>query len=39
MRVTLGGESRQAVGHRPLRRVEYLLLGLGVLALGVCALV
>jgi sortase A len=39
MRVTLRGESRRTVGHRLLRWVEYLLLGLGVLALGVCALV
>jgi len=36
--VTLRGESRQGVGHRLLRWVEYLFLGLGVLALGVCAL-
>jgi len=39
MRVTLRGESRQTVGHRLLRCMEYLLLGLGVLALGVCAAV
>lgn len=38
MRVTLRGESGHAVGHRLLRWVEYLFLGLGVLALGVCAL-
>jgi sortase A len=38
MRVTLRRESRH-VEHRLLRWVEYLFLGLGVLALGVCALV
>src|SRR5260370_28934763 len=38
MRVTLRGEGRH-VEHRLLRWVEYLFLGLGVLALGVCALV
>src|SRR6202022_16052 len=38
MRVTLHGEGGH-VEHRLLRWVEYLFLGLGVLALGVCALV
>jgi len=38
MCVTLRGEGRH-VEHRLLRWVEYLFLGLGVLALGVCALV
>src|SRR6202022_1183392 len=37
MRVTLHGEGGH-VEHRLLRWVEYLFLGLGVAALGVCAL-
>jgi sortase A len=39
MRITLRGEGRQGLEHRLLGWVQYLLLGIGVLALGVCALV